>query len=156
MSQRMVSRGFVIALALAVSACFAPMRVEQTLSGTFGDVSNAKIVEIQDAGGHVLLRGELSAPTAVDVKTTKKATRTAVLSSPNGTGPTGTAEIEIDRHNGFTEELIDVALEALPYPMSCRLLLDGRDVLTFWSTKNGRLDLRLNRRVTSGTASAAK
>lgn len=146
----MRARGLVIGLALtiAVSGCVSALRVEQTLPPAIGDLAAAQSVEIADWSGTVLLRGTLSA--AEEVK--GRVVRTATLSSPANTVSNGTVEIEIDRRQGTSDEVVRVHVADLPYPASCRLLVDGQQVTMFSTSAEGRVYIKLTRRVVPTTA----
>jgi hypothetical protein len=66
---------------------------------------------------------------------------------PDSPTTRGTALIEIDRTSGLSDEKMTVKIDELPYPESCRLMADGRE-LTIFSTTKGKIEFRLTRRVT--------
>ena len=143
MSRRLSSIG-VLGLALVAGACLtSTMRVDQTLSTSFGDLATIKRLEVTTQSGEVLLSGTFADSPASNGKTE----RTASLSSPTNAVSKGTAAIEIDRSSGLSEEEIVVKLEALPYPESCRLMADGRELTLFSTTEKGKVEFRLSRRV---------
>jgi hypothetical protein len=137
----------VAALGAAIvvtNACLgSALRVDQTLSPSFADLSTIKSIEVTTQSGDVLLRGSFSEAT----NSSSKLERTASLTMPDSTTARGTALIEIDRTSGLSEETITVKLDELPYPESCRLMADGRE-LTIFSTTKGKIEFRLTRRVT--------
>jgi hypothetical protein len=134
----------VLGIALAAGACLAStMRVEQTLSTSFADLAAIKTLEVTTQSGEVLLSGTFTDAPASN----GKVERTAALSSPSNAVSKGTASIEIDRSSGLSEEEVVVKLEALPYPESCRLMADGRELTLFSTTENGKVEFRLTRRV---------
>lgn len=131
-------------LVLAVACLSSTMRVDQTLSTSFGDLTAIKTIEVTTHSGAVLMRGDFSdAP-----ETSGKVERTASLASPTNGVSKGTAVIEIARTNGLSEEEIKVELEDLPYPESCRLMADGRELTIFSAPQRGKLEFRFTRRVT--------
>jgi hypothetical protein len=146
----MRARNLAIALALTVagSGCVSALRVEQTLPPSLGDLTAAQVVEITDWSGTVLLRGTLSA--AEEVK--GRIERTAELTSPANTVSRGTVEVEIDRREGTSKEEFRVLVQALPYPASCKLLVDGHQLTMFSTTEEGRVLVKLTRRVVPTTA----
>lgn len=138
---------FLIAALVAIGcgACVATsMRIEQSLEPTFADLTTLKTVEVVTHTGDVLLRGQFSEAAGEGARIE----RTAALTSPTNAATRGTAAIEIDRVNGLSDEELRIELTDLPYPQSCRLVADGREVTLFSTTENGRLSLRLTRRVT--------
>lgn len=141
----MLRRLLLVATLVSVSACLgSTMRVDQTLSPDFGDLTAIKSLEIRTQSGDVLLRGTFSEGT----NSSGKLERTASLTSPDTNIVRGTAAIEIDRSNGLAEEEIVVKLDELPYPESCRLVADGRELTFFSTVPKGKLEFRLSRRTT--------
>ena len=134
----------MVALMVAAGGCLAStMRVEQSLSTTFGDLATVKTLEVTTHTGDVILRGTFGdSATASD-----KILRTAALTNPANATSKGTATIELDRTSGLSEEELKVKLEGMPYPASCRLMADGRELTLFSTTENGRLEFKLTRRV---------
>jgi hypothetical protein len=134
----------LVATSAATNACLgSALRVDQALSPTFADLATIKTIEVTTQSGDVLLRGSFAEGT----NSSGKFERTASLTRPDSTAPAGKAEIEIDRTNGLSDEKMTVKVDALPYPESCRLLADGRE-LTIFTTVKGKMEFRLARRVT--------
>lgn len=146
----MYRRGSVILLAVGLLigsfACIGTVRLQQTMSPTFGDLTSVKTVELVDSTGQVLMRGTFSAPPSTNGS---KVERTAELARATGTGPAGEAEIEIERSNGISEEEFLIKAEDLPYPASCRVLVDGNEIAAFSTSQDGKINLRVWRRVTT-------
>ena len=69
---------------------------------------------------------------------------------PDGKEAAGTAAIDIDRKDGVSEEEIVIRAEDLPYPASCKVTVDGREIAMFSTTQDGKIELRLWRRTTNG------
>jgi hypothetical protein len=129
---------------VATNACMgSALRVDQTLPPTFADLATIKSIEVTTQSGDVLLRGAFTEGT----NSSGKFERTASLARPDSTMAAGTALIEIDRTSGLSDEKLTVKLDELPYPESCRLMADGRE-LTMFSTTKGKMEFRLARRVT--------
>ena len=146
----MLRRGTVTLLAVGLLigsfACIGTVRLHQTMSPTFGDLTAAKAVELVDSSGQVLMRGTFSAPPASNGS---KIERTAELTRATGNGPAGEAEIEIERSNGISEEEFLIKAEDLPYPASCRVMVDGNEIAAFSTSRDGKINLRVWRRVTT-------
>ena len=135
--------------ALASSACFGTIRLEQSLPTTVGDLSVVKTFEVTGEDGSVLLKGTFAGEaTSANGKTV----RTVALASPRGAAPAGTAEIELVRKDGVSDEQVTLKVREMPYPAICRLLADGKELAMFSTSEKGKADLRLNRRVTSTAA----
>jgi hypothetical protein len=137
-----------LTLSVATTACLGRIRLEQPLSPEFGDLANVKQIEVVDASGQVLLQGTFTAPTG----STASIERTAELTRPASKAAAGQAAIDVDRKDGVSEEEIVVRAEDLPYPASCKVMVDGREVAMFSTTQDGKIDLRMWRRVTAGDA----
>jgi len=133
----------LVAASAGANACIgSALRVDQTLSPTFADLATIKSIEVTTQSGDVLLRGSFAEGT----NSSGKFERTASLATPDTNVTRGTAQIEIARTNGLSEEKITVKLDELPYPENCRLMADGRE-LTMFSTTKGKMEFRLARRV---------
>jgi hypothetical protein len=144
MFRRLWIMAAVGAAIVVTDACLgSALRVDQTLSPAFADLATIKSIEVTTQSGDVLLRGSFSE----GATSSNKLERTASLTMPDSTTARGTALIEIDRTRGLSEETITVKLDELPYPESCRLMADGRE-LTIFSTTKGKIEFHLTRRVT--------
>ena len=136
--------GLIAAIAILNWACLGPLEIEQPLSQDFASLATVKTLEVV-SDGKVLMKGTFAdGPEA----TSGKSERTVALASESGTGPSGTAEIEIDRVNGLSDEKIEIKLKDLPFPASCRLMADGKELTVFSTMEKGKLNLQLSRRVT--------
>lgn len=124
------------------------IRMEQTLPTAVADLTAVKVVSLVDSNGQVLLSGTFGEPSNSGGKTQ----RTADLMRTNDKTRAGSADIAIDRSNGVTEEEIVLKADDLPYPASCRIMVDGHEVATFSTMEDGKLDMRVWRRVTAGSA----
>jgi hypothetical protein len=60
----------------------------------------------------------------------------------------GQVEIEVDRSTNVSEEEVIVKAEDLPYPASLKVKMDGLEIAQFSTTQDGKIDLRVWRRVT--------
>jgi len=144
MSRRLWIVAALGATIVVTNACLASaLRVDQTLPPSFADLAAIKSIEVTTQSGVVLLRGSFSE----GANSSSKLERTASLTMPDSTTTRGTALIEIDRTSGLSDEKMTVKLDELPYPESCRLMADGRE-LTIFSTIKGKIEFHLARRVT--------
>lgn len=141
-----MSRHLTLALgALLVSAaCLGPIKVQQSLSPTFGDLTAIQTVSLTGESGEVLMQGTFTESTNSDGELLRVASMAG--SAP---GPTGTVEIEIDRANGLSEEEVTIRLRDLPYPVLFRLMADGKELAMFSSNQQGKVEMTLARRVTT-------
>ena len=137
-----------LALAVPMTACLGRIRLEQPLPPEFGDLAGVKQIEVVDSSGQVLLKGTFNTPSG----STDSLERTAELMRPDGKEAAGTAAIDIDRKDGVSEEEIVIRAEDLPYPASCKVMVDGREIAMFSTAQDGKIDLRLWRRTTNDQA----
>jgi hypothetical protein len=104
----------------------------------------------------VLLSGTFSEAATDGATDGAQVERTATLTSPTTSASKGLARIEIERSGGLSDEQVQVELENMPYPASCRLKLDGYAVVMFSPPADGKVRLKLNRRVTPATRTVAR
>ncbi len=141
---RRASIGLLVAgLLMSAAACLGTVRLEQSLSPAFGDLTTVKLVELVNGSGEVLMRGTFSAPSTSGAKVE----RTAELTRPTNQTPTGEVSIDVDRNAGISEEEMIVKAEDLPYPASCRVMVDGLEVAAFSTSQDGKINLKLSRRI---------
>ncbi|HYN07374.1 MAG TPA: hypothetical protein VES67_08295 [Vicinamibacterales bacterium] len=134
-----------VGLVVSSAACLGTVRLQQTLSPAFGDLTTVKLVELVDDSGVVLMRGTFSAPSTDG----GKIERTAELTRPKNNEPMGEVEIDVDRSTNVSEEEVNVKAKDLPYPASLKVKVDGLEIAAFSTTKDGKVDLRVWRRVTA-------
>ena len=146
MNRRGTALALALGLVVASSACLGSVRLHQTMSPAFGDLTAVKLVELVDDKGGVLMRGTFEAATANG----DKVERVAGLTRPANNIPTGEAEIELDRSSGTSEEEFNLKAEDLPYPATLRVMVDGLEIAQFSTSHDGKIDLRVWRRMTIG------
>jgi len=140
-----VRLALVAAIGMLNWACLGPMKIEQPLSPTFGDVSGIKNIEVVNETGAVLAKGTFAE--GPETAAAGKIERSAALTNPAG-APMGTVEIDIDRTGSLSDEEVQIKLENLPYPASCRVMADGKELTAFSTIQKGRMNLEMSRRVT--------
>jgi hypothetical protein len=144
------TRSLAIALVvIAVSsggAHLAAQRPGDTLPASVGDLTVAQLVEIRDPAGQVLLHGTLK----TSKREPKQTERKADLVSPTGQRATGKVGIEIDSKNGAVEkEAVELSFDRLPKMTECQFFLDGRQVSSFTTDKDGKAAVKLERKAAS-------
>jgi hypothetical protein len=133
----------VLGAATGVSVVGA-QRMEATLPATLGDLINAQMIEVVDGAGQVLLHGTFKTTSNTPEETERK----AELMSPTGQGAKGKADIEIARKNGtVSKDEVELEIEKLPVMARLTLLLDGQRLTTFITSKQGKAELKLSRKV---------
>jgi hypothetical protein len=98
------------------------------------NLTDAKVVEIRDEGGKVLLSGTFSNFAA------------PLLSNDAVSKAKGLAEIEIEKSGAATKQEIEVAVEHLPALATFKLIVDGNEVATFTTSKAGKRALKYTRK----------
>lgn len=98
------------------------------------NLTDAKVVEIKDDAGVVVLSGTF-------------ANYVAPLSGQNSaTKAKGLAEIEIEKAGTATKQEIEVAVENLVALATFKLLIDGNEIATFTTNKSGKRALKYTRK----------
>jgi hypothetical protein len=134
-----------VGLMISSAACLGTVRLQQTLSPAFGDLTTVKLVELVTDTGEVLMRGTFTTPST----NSSKIERTAELTRPKNNERLGQVEIEVDRSTNISEEEVIVKADDLPYPASLKVKVDGLEIAAFSTEKDGKIDLRVWRRVTA-------
>ena len=71
-----------------------------------------------------------------------------MLTGIGTTNARASADIDIERSNGATKrDAIDIKAEGLPAKTTLKLVLDGQEATTVNTSDNGRLDLKLSRKI---------
>jgi hypothetical protein len=139
----------VLAMPLWLSAAAPSQQPQNMLPATLGNLITAQLIEVVDESGQVLLQGTLTTSS----KNTDKTERSAELKSPSGQPAKGKVDIDISLKAGVvTKDEIELSLQRLPAMATCRLLVDGQQVSTFLTTKGGRADIKLSRKITTSAA----
>ena len=98
------------------------------------NLTNAKLVEIRDNAGTVVLSGTFS-------------NYNAPLVSKDAAGKAkGLAEIEIEKAGTATKQEIEVAVENLSGLATFKLVIDGNEVATFTTSKSGKRAMKYTRK----------
>jgi len=136
---------FLLSALIAVTAGVAisyAQRINQPLPPALSRLSEAKLAEIKDEAGQVVLSGEFT--TISDTKT--EIERAATLTGPGGvTGAKGLAEIELVKSGDtFSKQELEVGVEGLARAANFKLLVDGAEVITFTTNKNGKAAMKFS------------
>lgn len=145
---RRMSGILVLAIALAAGGSAIAGGQEKdknTIAAAVGDLDKAQLVEVRDQSGQALLTGTLK----TSKNSTKETERKAKLTSPTGQKAEGDVEIKISRTNGVaTKDEIDLDLEDLPSMANCQLFIDGLLATSFVTEKDGKIELKVSRKLT--------
>lgn len=143
--KRSLKLPLMILALMVVSAVIAhsnPQRIEQPLPPALSRLSDAKLVEVKDATGRVILTGSF----ATTSETKKEIERTAALTG-SGVDPDakGKAEIELMKKNDMiAEQELEMAVERLAPTASFKFYVDGNEVITFTTNKSGKASMKFS------------
>jgi len=98
------------------------------------NLNDAKLVEIRDDSGNVVLTGTFS---------NFKADLTSIVAA---TKAKGLAEIEIERDGAATKQEIEVEVANLPAQATFKLIVDSKEVAEFTTSKSGKRALKYTRK----------
>jgi len=118
--------------------------VKQLLPSSVGDLAGAKLVEIKDAAGQVVLSGNF----VVENKRSGDVEGKALLTGTgiNATG-NGEAEFEVSKNRkGTTEKELEVSVRLLAPGTSYGMFVDGQQVATFSTNHQGAAELEMTDR----------
>ncbi len=130
----------VALIVAAVSVAIGnPQRINQPLPPALNQLSDAKLVEVKNEAGQVVLTGTFT--TASD--TAKEIERTAKLAGAGAAK--GKAEIEMVKSgNGFSKQELEVALAGLAPAAKFKLFVDGDEVIAFTTDKSGKTAMKFS------------
>jgi hypothetical protein len=106
-----------------------------------GDLSNASTVEVKDANGTVVLSGHLVDVPEDDDDLERKA---ELKGSGASATATGQAEVEVSKTNNRLDQEVEVSASNLVPGATYAVFIDGKQLGTFQTNKNGRGELELN------------
>jgi hypothetical protein len=135
-------------LMLCGYAAFAVIRsankvqeVKQPLPSSVGDLTTAKLVEIKDAAGQIVLSGNFVVEKKQDGNVEGKALLTGT--GINATAK-GDAEFEVSMNRvGATEKELEISVRRLAPGTSFNLFVDGQQVVTFSTDQRGAAELEM-------------
>ena len=134
----------LISLMIAVAGVVLshPQRINQPLPATLNRLPEARLVEIKDEAGKVVLSGEFT--TASDTKL--EIERVATLTGSGGaTGVKGKAEIELVKSgDNFSKQELEVSVEGLARAANFKLFVDDAEVITFKTNKAGKAAMKFS------------
>lgn len=135
-------------LLLCGYAAFAVIRsgnkvqeVKQPLPYYVSDLAAAKLVEIKDAAGQIVLSGNFIVENKRDGGVEGKALLTA---TGINAGAKGEAEFEVSKNrNGATEKELEVSVRKLAPATSFSMFVDGKQVATFSTNQRGAAEVEM-------------
>jgi hypothetical protein len=99
-------------------------------------LNNAKLVEIRDKADNVVLSGTFAN------------NRADLTSKELGSKASGLAEIEIEKAGAALKQEIEVEVQNLPALATFKLFVDGNEVATFATSKEGKRAMKYSRKDT--------
>jgi hypothetical protein len=140
-------------LLLCGYAAFAVIRtgkqaqeVKYPLPSSVGDLAAAKLVEIKDTSGQIVLSGTFVVENKQDGDVEGNALLTGI--GVNAVAK-GEAEFEVSRNiNGTTERELEISVNKLTPGTSFSMFVDGRQVATFTTNLRGAAELEMKDTVT--------
>jgi hypothetical protein len=116
-------------------------KVKQDLPTSVSDLAAAKLIEIKDATGQLILSGNFIAENKQggDIEGKALLTSTGVNATAKGEAE---FEVSTNRHGG-TEEELEVSVRKLTPSTSFSLFIDGRQVATFSTNLRGAAELEM-------------
>jgi hypothetical protein len=140
-------------LLLCGYAAFAVIRsskvqeVKQPLPSSVGDLAAAQLVEIKDAAGQIVLSGSFVVENKQDGDVEGKALLTGTGSNAEAKGE---AEFEVStKRNGETEKELEITVSKLAPGTSFNMFMDGQEVATFTTDREGAAELEMTNRPSS-------
>jgi hypothetical protein len=129
------------AILLAGAAAAGDNKVAiQPMPSGFSSLANAKIIEVKDAAGQVVLLGTFAKE---DTDGDESEMEAALKSANSASDAKGKAEIELKIDDGVVEEQeLEIDLDDLPASASYKILIDGNDVGTVTSSEDGDVDIK--------------
>ena len=114
--------------------------IKQPLPSSLTDLAAVKVIEISDANGQTILKGDF-VESGNDLNEVE---RTAMLAG-NGSNARGKASIEISNNeNGFTEKELEVETHNLAARSVFKVTVDGQEVASFTTDHTGKAELELS------------
>jgi hypothetical protein len=110
------------------------------LASDVGDLSNSTTVEVKDASGAVVLRGNFVEAPEDDDDVERKATLTGSGSHANAKGE---AEIEVSRTDAGLDQEVELSVSSLAPGASYTMVVDAKALTTFQTDKEGKAEIEL-------------
>jgi hypothetical protein len=148
----------IFVLSLTAMLYAVPQKTKAPLPASVADLHNAKLIEVKDAAGNLVLSGTFAAASDDDedgdIDDVDKDDEedefelTATLTGGTNASrvPRGRAEIEIERDNKTTKQEIYLKVENVAALAKLTLWIDGRQISTFTTNKKGEANLTLTSR----------
>jgi hypothetical protein len=142
-SRLAIALGAFLAVGAATSVGLVDTLRAQTgsLPADTGDLSNASTIEVKDANGAVVLSGHFVEVPEDDDDIERKAELKGSGANANATGQ---AEVEVSKTNNRLDQEVEVSVSNLAAGTAYAVFVDGKQLGTLQTDKNGRGVLELN------------
>jgi hypothetical protein len=136
-------------LATIVGAAYAVIQLNGQTQAPTGDFTNAATAQVRDAQGQIVLQGQFMAPVEEDGGLERRATL-----SPTGVDADakGEAEVEFEKAAPTTQE-VEFAVENLAAGATFTFVIDGTDVASATTDRQGSAEVELDVRMPGAGAS---
>jgi hypothetical protein len=112
--------------------------IKQPLPSSLTDLAAVKIIEISDANGQTVLKGNF-----IDLNEVERTA--ALVGEGSSANARGKASIEISKKkNGFTEKELEVETQNLAARSVFKIIVDGQEVASFTTDHTGKAELELS------------
>ncbi len=126
-------------IAAAGFAISNPQRINQSLPPALDRLLEAKLIEIKDEAGQVVLSGTFATTSDLEDEIERNATLTGDGSAK------GKAEIELVKDGEtFSEQELEVVVEGMPKAAKFKLFIDDTEVIAFSTNKSGKASMKLS------------
>jgi hypothetical protein len=136
-------------VATIVAAAYAVVQLSGQTQTPTRDFTNAATAQVRDAQGQIVLQGDFMPPVEEDGGLERRATLAATGVDPDAGGE---AEIEFAK-TAATEQEVEFTVQNLPPGASFTFVIDGTDVASATTDRQGRAEVELDIRMPGTTPS---
>ena len=130
-------------VATIAAAGYAVVQLHGQTQAPTGDFTNAATAQVRDAQGQVVLQGQFMAPVEEDGDLERRATL-----APTGVDADASGEAEVEfAKAAATQQEVEFAVENLQPQASFTFVIDGTDITTVMTDRQGRAEVELDVRM---------
>ena len=130
-------------VATIAAAGYAVVQLHGQAQAPTGDFTNAATAQVRDAQGQVVLQGQFMAPVEEDGDLERRATL-----APTGVDADASGEAEVEfAKAAATQQEVEFAVENLQPQATFTFVIDGTDVATAMTDRQGRAEVELDVRM---------
>ncbi len=135
-------------VATIAAAGYAVVQLHGQAQPPTGDFTNAATAQVRDAQGQVVLQGQFMAPVEEDGDLERRATL-----APTGVDADASGEAEVEfAKAAATQQEVEFAVENLQPQATFTFVIDGTDVATAMTDRQGRAEVELDVRMPGAVA----